>query len=204
MNFDSQNSRLDLAADALLENVALRSEAENYIDESFSRLHYANLEAENERLRESIDWESSPISSLRDCLDSSWRQLDVSAASEAEIAEATLDLLQRLQRLNQEIWRADHLSNRRLYKLLVERVLPDKQKRLKAPRVPTVWTFENFTEDQELDETDVSVWLTYYATAEERRLWAQEHNAPPPQRQTPPYARRFPSLNGGCGCESCD
>ena len=134
----------------------------------------------------------------------SWSQPDVSSASEEEIAESLRDLVERLRSLRQEIWRADHLSNRRLYQLLVKWVLPDKQKRLPAPPCPTVWTFEFFTEDRELDDADDTIWLTYYATTEERRSWAQDRNATPPPRQTPPYAGRFASLNGGCGRESVD
>lgn len=204
MNFDFENNRPH-KADVFFENAALRAETENYIDESlFVRLHFADLKAENAYLRETLVWEGSPILTLRECLGASWSQPDVSSASEEEIAEALRDLVERLRSLHQEIWRADHLSNRRLYQLLVKWVLPDNQKRLPKPPCPTVWTFEFFTEDRELDDADETIWLTYYATAEERRCWAQDRNATPPPRLTPPYAGRFTSLNGGCGCESVD
>jgi hypothetical protein len=209
MNFDPNKdkaaSRLDREADALLENAKLREETKEYLDETLlRRFRPFSVEEENEYLRETLAWESAPILSIENWLSPSWSPLDVSTASESTIAAALLDLLERLRSLHQEIWRADHLSNRRLYQLIVKWVLPDKQKRLPAPPCPTVWTFEFFTEDQELDDADDTIWLTYYATSEERRHWSQDRNATPPPRLTPPYAGRFASLNGGCGRESVD
>lgn len=198
MNFDSENRRPDRENNAYWENFLLRMEAENYLDESFYRLRFGDVKQENDELRYILAWESSPISTILQLLGDSWRPLNLRAASDEEVSAALVDLAERLRRLHQEIFRADHLSDRRLYALIVKRVLPDKQKRLPSPPCSAVWTFETFTEDQELDETDLTVWLTYYATPEERRLWAKENNAVPPPRQTPLYARRFPSLNGGC------
>lgn len=203
MNFDPKKDqaarRLDREADALWENAKLREETKEYLDEKvLRRFRPFSVEEENEYLRETIAWESAPILPIEEQLDESWRQLDVSAASESEISAALFDLLERLRRLNHEIWRADHLSNRRLYELIVRRILPCKLKRLTAARSPNVWDFEFYTEYELLDASDELIWLTYYATAEERLLWSQEHNAAPPQRQTPPFARRFPSLDGGC------
>lgn len=207
MNFNSENDnvdrRLDRAGAALWENAILREKTKEYLDEkAFRRIRFASLEEENEYLRDSYLWESAPILPIKDWMDASWRPLNLSTATEAEIASATLDLLERLRRLNQEIWRADHLSNRRLYDLIVHCILPCELKRVPSPRSPNVWNFEFYTEGAFLDASDDSIWLTYYATAEERRLWALEHNAAPPQHQTPPHARRFPSLNGGC--DSCN
>ena len=203
MNFDPQKDqaarRLDRETDALLENAELRDEAKEYLDETvLRRFRPFSVEEENEYLRETIAWESAPILPLAKQLDASWRQLDVSAASEPEISAALRDLLERLRRLNQEIWRADHLSNRRLYELIVHRILPCKLKRLTSGRSPNIWNFEFYTEFEFLDASD-EIWLTYYATPEERLLWSQDHNAAPPQRQTPPFARRFPTLDGGRG-----
>ena len=208
MNFDPQKDkaarRLDRETDALLENAELRDEAKEYLDESIlRRFRPFSVEEENEYLRETIAWESAPILPIENWLDQTWRQSDLSSASEPEISSALLDLLERLRRLNHEIWRADHLSNRRLYELIVHRILPCKLKRLAAPRFPNIWNFEFYTETELLDSSD-EIWLTYYATAEERLIWSREHNAAPPPRQTPPFARRFPSLDGGCGdCGDC-
>ncbi len=203
MNFDFENSRPASASDVYWENVSLRTEAENYLDESFYRLRFVGVEDENSELRYILAWENSPILTNLALL-GDWRPLNLTTASDAEVSAALADLAKRLRELHQEIFRADHLSDRRLYALLVKWVLPNRQKRLPEPPCSAVWTFETFTEDQELDDTDLSVWLTYYATPEERRLWARENNAVPPPRQTPKFARRFASLNGGCGCESLD
>ena len=209
MNFDFEKNnaarRLDREADALWENAKLRDEVKEYLDDSaFRRFGRLSVEEENEYLRETLAWEGAPIQPVADWLDATWRPLNLSSASETEVLSALLDLLERLRRLNHEIWRADHLSDRRLYELIVRRILPCKLKRLTSPRSPNVWNFEFYTETELLDASDESNWLTYYATPEERLLWSQEHNVALPQRKTPPFARRFPPLDGGCGdCGDC-
>ncbi|MBQ6826681.1 MAG: hypothetical protein IJO46_01600, partial [Thermoguttaceae bacterium] len=133
----------------MLENVELRHEAKEYLDDStyfFHRFRRLSVEEENEYLRETLAWEGAPILPIRDWLDVSWRPLDLATASESDVAAALRDLLERLRRLNHEIWRADHLSNRRLYELLVHRLLPCKTKRLPKPKSPYVWNFEYYSE----------------------------------------------------------
>lgn len=217
MNFDPEFApkkddarRFDRDADAVLENVELRAEAKEYLDDStyfFHRFRRLTVEEENEYLRETLAWEGAPILPIGDWLDATWAPLDLSTASEAEISSALRDLLERLRLLNHEIWRADHLSNRRLYELIVRRLLPCKMKRLTTARSPYVWNFEFYSEDGRLDASDESIWLTYYATSEERRVWSQDRNVALPQRKTPPFARRFPTFDvgrGGCGgCDDC-
>lgn len=214
MNFDNidpeKNAarRLNRDADVVLENVDLRAEAKEYLDDStyfFHRFRRLTVEEENEYLRETLAWEGAPIQPIGDWLDATWAPLDVSAASESEISTALRDLLERLRLLNHEIWRADHLSNRRLYELIVCRLLPCKMKRLPAARSPYVWNFEFYAEDGRFDASDESIWLTYYATSEERRVWSQERDAASlPQHKTPPFARRFPTFDAGRnGCDDC-
>lgn len=203
MNFDFENNndrRFDREADAILENAELREEAKDYVDDStfiFRYFRRLSVEEENEYLRETLAWEGAPIQPIVDWLDAAWRPLDVSSASDAEISSALRDLLERLRRLNHEIWRAEHLSNRRLYELLVRRLLPCKMKRLATPKSPYVWNFEFYSEDGRLDASDESIWLTYYATPEERLLWSQERDVALPQHKTPPFARRFPTFDAG-------
>lgn len=205
MNFDFENNndrRLDRAA-AMFENALLRDEAKEYVDDtSFIFRHFRRLsvEKENEYLRETLAWESAPIQPIVDWLDPSWQPLDVSSATDAEISSALRDLLERLRLLNHEIWRADHLSNRRLYELIVRRLLPCKLKRLPRSRSPYVWNFEFYTEDGRLDASDESIWLTYYATPEERVHWSQDRDVALPQHKTPPFARRFSTLGDDERC----
>lgn len=207
-NFDPQKDaarRLDRDAAAIWENAELHDEAKEYLDDStyfFHRFRRLSVEEENEYLRETLAWEGAPILPIGDWLDATWRPLDVGAASEAEVSSALRDLLERLRRLNHEIWRADHLSNRRLYELIVRRLLPCKMKRLPAARSPYVWNFEFYTEDGRFDASDESNWLTYYATSEERRVWSQERDDALPQHKTPPFSRRFSTFDGGRG--GCD
>lgn len=209
-NFDPEKDaarRFDRDADALWENSELRDEAKEYLDDStyfFHRFRRLTVEEENEYLRETLAWEGAPILPIGEWLDATWAPLDLSAASEAEISSALRDLLERLRLLNHEIWRADHLSNRCLYELIVRRLLPCKMKRLTKSRSPYVWNFEFYSEDGRLDASDESIWLTYYATSEERRVWSQDRNVALPQHKTPPFARRFPTFDAGRGgCDDC-
>ena len=39
---------------------------------------------------------------------------------------------------------------------------------------------------------DVSAWLTYYASDEERESWALEEGREPPPRRVPPFPRALP------------
>ncbi|MBQ7815369.1 MAG: hypothetical protein IJX36_05190 [Thermoguttaceae bacterium] len=203
MNFDFENNndrRLDRDAAAMFENALLRDEAKDYVDDTsfiFRYFRRLSVEKENEYLRETLAWEGAPIQPIVDWLDATWRPLDVSTASDEEVSSALRDLLERLRRLNHEIWRAEHLSNRCLYELIVRRLLPCKMKRLSAPKSPYVWNFEYYSEDGRLDASDESIWLTYYATPEERVLWSQERNVALPQHKTPPFARRFPTFDAG-------
>lgn len=209
-NFDPEKDaarRFDRDADALWENSELRDEAKEYLDDStyfFHRFRRLTVEEENEYLRETLAWEGAPILPIGEWLDATWAPLDLSTASEAEISSALRDLLERLRLLNHEIWRADHLSNRCLYELIVRRLLPCKMKRLTKSRSPYVWNFEFYSEDGRLDASDESIWLTYYATSEERRVWSQDRNVSLPQHKTPPFARRFPTFDAGRGgCDDC-
>jgi len=203
MNFDFENNndrRLDRDAAAMFENALLRDEAKDYVDDTsfiFRYFRRLSVEKENEYLRETLAWEGAPIQPIVDWLDATWRPLDVATASDEEISAALRDLLERLRRLNHEIWRAEHLSNRCLYELIVRRLLPCKMKRLATPKSPYVWNFEFYSEDGRLDASDESIWLTYYATPEERLLWSQERDVALPQRKTPPFARRFPTFDAG-------
>lgn len=201
MNFNFKKNddarRPDGETDVLLENVRLREEMEEFADADafyFNRYQLVSVEKENQILREELDWERSPVLPILEQLGPNWNPLDVSTATDAEVAAALLDLLERLRRANQEIWGADHLSNRRLYGLIERRLLPCKTKRMARPCSPTVWSFAFYAEEDSLDAEDDAVYLTYYATPEERLHWARERNVAPPQHQTPPFARRFPTF----------
>ncbi|MBR4833375.1 MAG: hypothetical protein IKU86_03440 [Thermoguttaceae bacterium] len=212
MNFNFENNdarRSDDEFEVYMENIALREKTEEYADadkDYYKRHHSVSLVQENQHMREDLDWESSPILPISEQLGPGWRPLDLSTATDAEVASALLDLLERLRRAHHEIWGADHLSNRRLYELIARRLLPHETKRLASPYSPAVWNFAFYTENSCLDSSDYSIWLTYYATPEERFLWARERDVALPQRQTPPFAGRFSTFRflESLRCDDCD
>ena len=78
----------------------------------------------------------------------------------------------------------DHLSDARLYLRLCDEVLPGD-----APdfvRTADAACSHDFADAGAGEER---LWLEYYATEEERRLWATEFRVVLPPRKRPPYAR---------------
>jgi hypothetical protein len=79
----------------------------------------------------------------------------------------------------------DHLSDRELYCRIARDLLPSPEKKLDLPCNYLHWHFLD-------SETQPEVWLTYYASDEERAMWAAETGQPLPPRRKPPYPRRLP------------
>ena len=79
----------------------------------------------------------------------------------------------------------DHLSDRELYRLIYRDILPAREKKLDYPSNYLHWDCTGAGGDSE-------VWLSYYATEEEREEWAENYRQPLPPRLPPPYPRDLP------------
>jgi hypothetical protein len=94
----------------------------------------------------------------------------------------------------------DHLSDRQLYCLLMRDILPVYQKKISGPRHFLHWHC--------LDDNDMDCWLTYYASDDERDLWAEgsENDLPPresppvPSTNAPPPTRKHGPIVGPGNC----
>jgi hypothetical protein len=79
----------------------------------------------------------------------------------------------------------EHLSDRQLYCLILRDILPSPEKKLDLPRNYLHWHFLDV-------ESQPEIWLAFYASEEEREMWAAETGQPLPPRQDPPHPRRMP------------
>lgn len=199
MNYDNWSS----AAGEAFESGYLSSELEEFEDDSVYFLDRTTLSlAERNRYcDESLDWERAPALPISDWNEPRWTPIDASNLSDAEVSAELLKVATRLYSLRHAIQRADHLSDRRLYNLILSRVLPCKVKRMKKTRGLCYWDFCAFTENWRApatEETEDFVELTYYASDEERREWAQENGRALPPKLTPKHRRDYFPFNASC------
>ena len=66
----------------------------------------------------------------------------------------------------------DHLSDYQLYGLIFRDILPSHEKKLDRRTSYLHWDCANIDENPD-------IWLRYYATAAERKMWAEENDRAP-------------------------
>ncbi len=171
----------------LLRNAQLRDDLEPFFDESIVRLNEAELPTpvENEFLASMLAWERAPVVPIREWFD-------------PELALPAPDTLDDLQ-LHQLLWETihrlfsrrivldftDHLTDRALYCLIARDILPTSEKKIDAPNNYLHWDCSDAGDDPE-------IWLRYYASLEDRELWAEDYPGPLPPQETPPFPRDMP------------
>ena len=173
--------------DQLLLNARLRDELEPFFDESVHILDCRRLStsAENEFLSQMLAWERAPVLPI-----GKWFEPELTLPPHGKLSDKELSglLTKTIQKLyNQRIVLdfTDHLSDRQLYCLILRDILPSPEKKLDLPRNYLHWHFLDV-------ETQPEIWLTYYASDEERDLWSSETGQPLPDRRQPPYPRKMP------------
>lgn len=191
------NDSLSFVVGEAFECGYLRLISEEYwddFDEFFLARSNMTLAQRNEYYRETLDWERAPAPRIDEWESetSRWKPRCASELSDAQVSVELLSVAKRLYKLNHLICRADHLSDRRLYNLIVKCVLPCNVKRLKRPRRFCCWDFCSFAEDAQIpapsETLEESNALAYYATDKERFDWAAENGCEPPTKM--PIKRR--------------
>lgn len=173
--------------DQLLLNARLRDELEPFLDESVDVLACKQLPTsdENEFLASMLAWERAPALPI-----SQWFNppLYLPAPERLNDDELRLELYAVVERLGSRriyLESTDHLSDRQLYCLIARDILPSHEKMIDLP--------SNYLNWRCLDaDLDPETWLAYYATDEERDLWASENAQPLPAMLPPPYPRDLP------------
>jgi len=173
--------------DELLLNARLRDELEPFLDESVHILDCRRLPTsdENEFLAQMLAWERAPVLPI-----AKWFQPELSLPSPDQLTDEQLhkllgETIERLYSQRIVLDFTDHLTDRQLYCLILRDILPSPEKKLDLPRNYLHWHFLDV-------EAQPEIWLSYYASDEERDLWAEETGQPLPQHCKPPYPRRMP------------
>ena len=173
--------------DQLLLNARLRDELEPYLDESVELVNVRKMPTrdENEFLASMLEWERAPVLPI-----SRWFRPELKLPPPESLDEAHLhtilwDIIHKLFSKRIVLDFTHHLSDRELYRLIYRDILPSLEKKIERTRTFLHW--------QCLDpNTEMDVWLRYYATEEERQAWSQESDDPLPPSESPPYPRRVP------------
>lgn len=171
----------------LIRNAQLRTELEPFLDESITRLDLAQLPTpeENAYLESMLAWERAPVLPIFQWFDPPLDLKDPSQLSDNELQQALWDAIYQLYEKHIVLDFTAHLSDRRLYSLILRDILPSLEKKLDGSQRYLHWDCANICDDPE-------VWLRYYATEEERVNWARACEQPLPSHEDPPYPRPLP------------
>jgi len=171
----------------LLRNAELRDELERYLDESISRVNVQALplSAENEFLASMLAWEQAPVLPIFKWFEPEMRLPRPEVLQDDDLHQILWDVLHKLFEKRIVLDFTDHLSDRQLYCLIFRDILPAREKKLEAQNNYLHWDCTGLAGDPEL-------WLTYYASEQERDDWAEMYRLPVPPHLDPPYPRRLP------------
>ena len=171
----------------LLLNAQLRDEIEPYFDESITRLNVFDMPTpkENDLLASMLAWERAPIRPIRQWFDPELKLPPPAHLTEEQVHELLWDTIEKLYSKRIVLDFTDHLSDRQLYQLIWRNILPSPEKQIDCTEHYLHWDCANTSENPEL-------WLRYYASDEERRVWESQNWEPLPPMQIPPYPRHLP------------
>jgi hypothetical protein len=174
--------------DCLLRNGELRNAIEPYLDEAVCEIDFRHLptEAENRFLESMLAWELAPLSPVARWFDPPLAMQPVCTLDDGQVGERLREVIERLHEKRIVLDFTDHLSDRELYSLIRRDILPAVLKRVDLPD-----NFVHWDCSATLDG-DPTVWLTYYASDEERAAWRLEEGREPPPRRVPAHPRALP------------
>jgi hypothetical protein len=171
----------------LLQNAQLRDELEPYFDESVQVLQARRLpmREENEFLASMLAWERAPVLPISRWFEPELVLPPLEHLTDGEVRRLLWAAIERLYSKRIMLDFTDHLSDRQLYTIIRRDILPSYEKKTDLPR--------NYLHWHCLDENDqTELWLSYYANADEREMWAEETGLPLPPQIDPPYPRTMP------------
>ncbi|MGD9126922.1 MAG: hypothetical protein PVH19_06040 [Planctomycetia bacterium] len=171
----------------LLRNAELRNELEPFYDESISRINIQHLplSVENEFLASMLAWEQAPVLPIYRWFEPDMRPPRPAALDDVALHEILWDVIYKLYEKRIVLDFTDHLSDRELYRLIYCDILPAREKKIDSAVNYLHWDCAGASGDPE-------IWLTYYASEEERDAWAEAYHLPLPERADPPHPRQLP------------
>ena len=173
--------------DQLLRNAELRDELERYLDESISRINVQKLPlaAENEFLASMLAWEQAPVLPIYRWFDPELRPPRPEVLDDQDLHLILWDVIYKLFERRIVLDFTEHLSDRQLYCLIYRDILPAREKKLDSPNNYLHWDCTGPGGDPE-------IWLTFYASEEDRQDWAETYRQPLPPRAARHYPRVLP------------
>jgi hypothetical protein len=174
--------------DCLLRNGELRTAIEPYLDEAVWEIDFRQLptEAENRFLESMLAWELAPLAPVARWFDPPLAMQPACTLDDEQIRDRLWEVIELLHAKRIVLDYTDHLSDRELYALIRRDILPAPLKRVDLPDNFVHWDCSASLEG------DQTVWLTYYASDEEREEWGREEGRDPPPRLVPPHPRALP------------
>jgi hypothetical protein len=173
--------------DYLLRNAQLRDELDPLYDESIGRVNARAMTTrnENEFLESMLEWERAPILPIGQWFDPPLAVPHPDQLSPAQLNAVLMVTIDKLFAEHIVLDFTDHLTDYQLYCIIYRDILPSHEKKLARNNSYLHWDCANTWGDPD-------TWLRYYATAEERRIWADENEVELPPRERPPYQRELP------------
>lgn len=144
----------------------------------------SDLIAEMERMGRFFDGEEAgdiPLEFLRQ------RGIDIPAlppADDAQLRAKLQELIEEMFEIGIVVEFIDHLSDRDLYRYLVDDVLLVEM--MLSTSVGGHWNISPIGGGSEADN---DIYLRYYADDEDRELWRRDFGDPLPPKEEPPYGR---------------
>ena len=175
--------------DEMLRNAELRSELEPYFDESISSVNvqHISLHSENEYLAAMLEWEMAPVVPIYRWFEPELRPPHSSRLDDKDISKILGDIIASLYEKEIVLDFTDHLSDRELYQVICQDILPSREKKIDKRRGALHWDCSYIG-----GVSDPTAWLTYYAGDEDRDDWAERYGLPLPEKELPSYPRSMP------------
>ncbi|MEM6329929.1 MAG: hypothetical protein AAF790_06740 [Planctomycetota bacterium] len=173
--------------DLLLRNAELRDELEPLYDESIGCVAAGRMstDSENAFLESMLAWERAPMLPIGEWFEPRLEVPPPSQLGEAELPAVLAHVIHRLFEKSVVLDFTGHLSDRQLYTIIYRDILPSHEKKIDRRGGFLHWDCAATGDDPE-------TWLRYYASEDERRLWAEETGGLLPPREAPPFDRQLP------------
>ena len=173
--------------ECLLRNAELRNELEPLFDESIESVNVNRMTThrENDFLESMLAWERAPMLPVAQWFEPALSLPEHDGLTDGEVTRRLNETVGLLFTKNIVLEFTDHLTDRELYTLIARDILPAYEKKLDRTSTYLHWDCADTSGDPE-------TWLRYYATDEEREVWANETGQDLPERAEAPHRRSLP------------
>ena len=181
------NSPRSEEVDNLLRNAQLRDALEPLLDEAIGRVNVQVMTtgAENDFLESMLEWERAPMLPICEWFQPKLELPHPDRMSDQQLRDLLYQTIGRLFEKHVVLDFTDHLTDRQLYCLIYRDILPSHEKMIRRQSNYLHWDCAN-------TDGDPDAWLRYYASDEERQVWADETGCFAPPMEDPPHIRNLP------------